>query len=89
MAADTSLLDFLRQDRGLTAAKPACGSDDCSACLVLVGEIETAATPHYRALSSCLLTTGQVADCHVITAEGLSSERLSPGAASAGRPGRQ
>ena len=72
-AADTSLLDFLRQDRGLTAAKPACGSGDCSACLVLVGEIEAGhATPHYRALSSCLLTTGQVADCHVITAEGLN-----------------
>ena len=31
VAADTSLLDFLRQDRGLTAAKPACGSGDCSA----------------------------------------------------------
>lgn len=78
-AADTSLLDFLRQDRGLTAAKPACGSGDCSACLVLVGEIEAGhTTPHYRALSACLLTTGQVADCHVITAEGLNGDQLTP-----------
>ncbi len=52
-AADTSLLDFLRQCRGLTVAKPACGSGDCSACLVLVGEIEAGhTTPHYRALSA-------------------------------------
>lgn len=78
-AEDGSLLDFLRNAHGLTAAKPACGSGDCSACLVLVGEIAAGdRQPHYRALASCLLTTGQVAGCHVITPEGLNGAGLTP-----------
>ena len=78
-AEDGSLLAFLRETQQLTAAKPGCGSGDCSACLVLVGERgHGQLEPRYRALSSCLLTTGQVAGCHVITVEGLNSDRLTP-----------
>jgi xanthine dehydrogenase iron-sulfur cluster and FAD-binding subunit A len=29
------LLDFIRNQRGLTAAKPGCGTGDCGSCLVL------------------------------------------------------
>ena len=75
----TPLLDFLRQEAGLTAAKPGCGTGDCGSCLVLVGEFSPAdASVKYRALNSCLLTIGQAEGCHVITPEGLAGETLTP-----------
>ncbi len=75
----TPLLDFLRQEAGLTAAKPGCGTGDCGSCLVLVGEFSPAdASVKYRALNSCLLTVGQAEGCHVITPEGLAGETLTP-----------
>lgn len=69
----TNLLSFLRQHHGLTATKLACGTGDCAACLVLLGEIPAGQTqPHYQAVNSCLLSTGRVAGCHLITLEGLN-----------------
>lgn len=66
------LLDFLREELGLTAAKPACRGGDCGACLVLLGEIAAGETrAHYRAVNSCLLTTDRVEGCHVVTPEAL------------------
>lgn len=77
-AQDTNLLDWLR-DQGLTAAKPGCRGGDCGACQVLVGEVDAVgAESNYRAVNSCLLSTDLVADCHVITAEGLNFRELTP-----------
>ncbi|HEX5278221.1 MAG TPA: FAD binding domain-containing protein [Fluviicoccus sp.] len=75
----TPLLDFLRHEAGLTAAKPGCGTGDCGSCLVLVGEFSPAdAAVKYRALNSCLLTVGQAEGCQVITPEGLAGATLTP-----------
>jgi len=75
---DVNLLSWLRQ-RGLIAAKPGCLSGDCGACQVLLGERDSgAAEPRYRSVNSCLLGTRMVADCHVITAEGLDGGQLTP-----------
>ena len=72
-ATDTNLLDWLR-DRGLVAAKPGCRAGDCGACQVLVGDAPAGEAVGYRVLNSCLLSTGLVADCHVVTLEGLAAE---------------
>ena len=75
---DVNLLGWLR-DQGLTAAKPGCLGGDCGACQVLLGEIGDRDTePCYRSVNSCLLTTGWVADCHLITVEGLDGDLLTP-----------
>ncbi len=77
-AEDVNLLGWLR-DQGLTAAKPGCLGGDCGACQVLLGEIGDRDTePCYRSVNSCLLTTGWVADCHLITVEGLDGDLLTP-----------
>ncbi len=85
---DRNLLDFLRDDAGLTAAKPTCRTGDCSACLVLLGEIPAGEIePRYRVVNTCLLTTGRTAGCHVITTEGLTGAGPSrPPAPSLGAP---
>jgi carbon-monoxide dehydrogenase small subunit len=70
-AADPAkrLLDFLRDDLGLTGAKEGCGMGECGACTVLVdGE----------PVCSCLVLVGQVAGAEVVTAEGLAAQGLHP-----------
>jgi aerobic-type carbon monoxide dehydrogenase small subunit (CoxS/CutS family) len=63
------LLDFLREDLGLTGAKEGCGMGECGACTVLVdGE----------PVCACLVLCGQVADAEVTTVEGLAEEGLHP-----------
>ena len=75
---DANLLDWLRAS-GLTAAKPGCRGGDCGACQVLLGEVPPGDTePAYRTVNSCLLTTLMVADCHVVTVEGLDRDPISP-----------
>ena len=59
------LLDVLREDFGLTAAKESCGEGECGACTVLVDG---------RAVLSCLMLAGQAAGRSVETLEGLARE---------------
>lgn len=61
-SAGTRLLDLLR-GLGLTGAKEGCGVGECGACAVLVDG---------RAVCSCLVLAGQLADAEIITVEGLS-----------------
>lgn len=59
-----SLLGFLRNQLGLTGAKPACGEAQCGACTVLVdGE----------PVFSCQTQLGEVAGRSVTTVEGLAA----------------
>ncbi len=58
------VLDLLRDDLGLTAAKEGCGSGECGACAVLVD-----GTPKL----SCLMLAAQLEGCEVTTAEGLGT----------------
>ncbi|WP_255491766.1 MULTISPECIES: (2Fe-2S)-binding protein [unclassified Actinotalea] len=57
------LLDVLRDGLGLTGAKEGCGMGECGSCTVLVDG---------RAVCSCLVLQGQVADADVETVEGLA-----------------
>ena len=73
------LLDVLRDHLGLTGAKEACGSGDCGACTVLIGE---------RAVPSCLVLAARV-DEPVRTVEGIAADAARLRQAFADRGGLQ
>ena len=56
------LIDFLRDDLGLTGTKEGCSAGECGACTVIVDG---------RAVPSCLVLTGQVDGSRILTVEGL------------------
>ena len=62
-----SLLDWLREDRGLTGTKEGCNEGDCGACTVMV----TDATGSH-ALNACILFLPQLDGKAVRTVEGIS-----------------
>lgn len=64
----TTLLDWLREARGLTGTKEGCNEGDCGACTVMITDADGA-----RALNGCILFLPQIAGCHVTTVEGLSA----------------
>ena len=64
VAPAARLLDVLRDRLGLTGTKEACGSGDCGACTVLVGD---------RAVPSCLVLVPRV-DEPVRTIEGIAAD---------------
>jgi len=61
-APTTRLLDFLREELGLTGAKEGCGGGECGACTVLVDG---------NPICSCLMVLGSAAEREVTTIEGL------------------
>ena len=67
---DTRLLDFLRDELGLTGVKEGCGVGECGACTVLVDG---------QSILSCLTRVAQVNGKEICTVEGLSEgEDLHP-----------
>ena len=64
----TTLLDWLRDRRGLKGTKEGCNEGDCGACTVMVTDEAGAA----RALNACILFLPQVAGRAVRTVEGIA-----------------
>ncbi len=65
-----SLLGALRDELGLTGAKPGCGIGACGACTVQLDG---------RTVRACRTTLAQVSGRHVLTVEGLAqADRLHP-----------
>lgn len=62
--ADTRLVDLLRENFGLTAAKTACRIGRCGSCLVLMNG---------NAVNSCLLMAWQIDGADIVSAEGLAT----------------
>jgi len=56
------LLDLLREEFQLCAAREGCGRGECGSCLVLMDG---------RAVNSCLVPAFMLADCEIVTSEGL------------------
>ena len=63
-----TLLDFLRERRGLTGTKEGCNEGDCGACSVIVTGPDGAA----RAMNACILFMGQLHGRAVRTVEGIA-----------------
>jgi xanthine dehydrogenase small subunit len=63
-----TLLDWLREDRGLTGTKEGCNEGDCGACTVMVTDAEGT-----RALNACILFLPQVHGKAVRTVEGIAA----------------
>ncbi len=56
------LLDFLRDDLGLTGVKEVCAEGECGACTVLLDG---------RPVNSCLILAAECAGAEVVTIEGI------------------
>ena len=68
-----TLLDWLRETRGLTGTKEGCNEGDCGACTVMVRDEVDA-----RALNACILFLPQLNGTSVTTVEGLESPDGTP-----------
>ncbi len=68
--ATRTLLDWLREERGLTGTKEGCNEGDCGACSVLVAD-----AGGVRAQNACLTLLGQLDGRAVTTVEGLSGPK--------------
>ena len=87
-AADTTLLQWLRESHHLTATKEGCAVGDCGACTVIVGQLEPAlktgiepteqAKIVYHSVNACIALLGSLHGCHVISLDILQSPKLHP-----------
>lgn len=67
MSPTRTLLEFLRETRGLSGTKEGCNEGDCGACTVMVTDAGVS-----RALNACILFLPQLHGKAVRTVEGLS-----------------
>ena len=73
----TTVLDWLRTEKGLTGTKEGCAEGDCGACTVVLG-IPDGAGMRYEAVNSCLMAVPQLAGKALITIEGMANGGLHP-----------
>lgn len=59
------LIDFLREDMGLTGVKEGCGEGECGACTIIADG---------KAVTSCTMFAGQISGKDIITIEGLEKD---------------
>jgi len=65
VAAHTTLLDFLRDQLGLTGTKECCDLGECGACTVMIES---------RAVNSCLLLAVEADSTAITTIEGVAGD---------------
>ncbi|KAG7399668.1 xylitol dehydrogenase [Phytophthora boehmeriae] len=71
---EQTLLQFLRQDLGLTGTKLGCGEGGCGACTVLVSKFDAAAQQvKHVSVNACLAPLCAMDTCAVTTVEGVGA----------------
>jgi len=71
----TILLDFIRKEEHLPGTKIGCREGDCGACAVLEGSLGSDKQVHYQTITSCLTPIANVHGKHVVTVEGLTTNK--------------
>lgn len=71
VAPNTTLLNYLRQDLGLTGTKEGCAEGDCGACTVVMIDEGAAGGRRFRAVNACLILLPMVHGRRLYTVEGL------------------
>jgi len=67
---DRMLLDFLREDLGLTGTKKGCEEGECGACTIIMNG---------KAMLACLIPVSKADGADILTVEGIAEEgRLHP-----------
>lgn len=68
-----SVLDYLRENKGLCGTKEGCNEGDCGACSVLVSDGDGV-----RAQNACILMLGHLQGKSLVSVEGLSAQDGTP-----------
>jgi xanthine dehydrogenase small subunit len=74
----TTLLRYLRDQRGLTGTKEGCAEGDCGACTVAILEERDDGPAQYRAVNACLLFLGMLQGQRLFTVEALGRRASHP-----------
>jgi len=69
--ANKTVLEFLREDKGLKGTKEGCAEGDCGACTVVIGELHNDGV-RYRAVNSCIQFLATLDGKQLVTVEDLT-----------------
>ncbi|WP_375753933.1 xanthine dehydrogenase small subunit [Vibrio sp. HN007] len=73
------LLNYLREQQGMTGTKEGCASGDCGACTVVMVDTDEADTLRYRQINACITPLNALHGKQIITVEQLkNSAELHP-----------
>ncbi len=73
--SDTTLLQWLRENRKLTGTKEGCAEGDCGSCSVIVGKLDDRGEIKFSSINSCILYLPMIDGCSVRTVEGVSGPK--------------
>jgi len=74
---NTTVLNFLRNEKNLTGTKEGCASGDCGACTAVVGELKKNKI-EYKSINTCITFLYTLNGKQLVTIEHLGNRSLHP-----------